>query len=98
MMLGHAANPFLHARVPRMTGQSRFLTFAWWNLHDFAHHDPAQASDPRWPKRQADYEAMRSRVLAALKEACGPDFPDLLAVCEITREAARDLASWLPGR
>ena len=79
-----------------MNGLPRFLTFGWWNLHDFAHYDAARSSDPRWPKLHAHYEAKRGRILAALQELFGKEFPDLLAVCEITREAAQDLAARLP--
>ncbi|MGH7172276.1 MAG: endonuclease/exonuclease/phosphatase family protein [Gemmataceae bacterium] len=79
-----------------MNGQPRFLTFAWWNLQDFAHHDPSRISDPRWPKRQVDYEAKRTRILIAFQEIFGKEYPDLLAVCEITREAAQDLTVRLP--
>src|SRR5262249_25265781 len=80
-----------------MSRQSRCLTFAWWNLHDFAHYDATRISDPRWPKRQADYEAKRDRILTAFQELFGEQYPDLLAVCEITREAAKDLSARLPA-
>jgi endonuclease/exonuclease/phosphatase family metal-dependent hydrolase len=80
-----------------MNGQPGFLTFAWWNLHDFAHHNAVRSSDPRWPKRHEDYEAKRNRILAAFQEVFGKEYPDLIAVCEITREAAQDLAARLPG-
>lgn len=80
-----------------MNRLGRPFTFAWWNLHDFAHHDPARHADPRRPKRAADYSAKRDRVLTAFEEAFYPMFPDLLAVCEITREAADDLTGRLPG-
>jgi endonuclease/exonuclease/phosphatase family metal-dependent hydrolase len=73
------------------------MTFVWWNLHDFAHYDAARSSDPRWPKRHADYEAKRVRILAAFREVFGEGYPDLLAVCEITREAAQDLLARLPA-
>jgi hypothetical protein len=73
------------------------LTFCWWNLHNFAHHDLARASHRRWPARQGDYEARRDRALAALAELFGKRYPHLLAVCEVTREAAHDLAGRLPG-
>ncbi len=36
------------------------------------------------------------RLLAAFQELFGEGFPDLLAVCEITREAAQDLTTKLP--
>jgi endonuclease/exonuclease/phosphatase family metal-dependent hydrolase len=76
-----------------MAGQKKTLSFCWWNLHDFAHYDAGQLSDPRWPRNPADYETKMRRVLAALQEMNAGRFPDLLAVCEITREAAADLAS-----
>ena len=76
---------------------ARFLTFAWWNLHNFSHFDAARSSHARWPKRPEDYEAKRDRILAALREIFGKDDPDLLAVCEITREAAQGLAAMVPA-
>lgn len=68
----------------------------WWNLHNFAHYDASQSSATRWPTSQADYEAKRDRVLVAFQEMFGKDYPDLIAVCEITRIAASDLANRLP--
>ena len=44
----------------------------------------------------AHYEAKKGRILAAFQELFGAQFPDLLAVCEITREAAQDLLAELP--
>ena len=79
-----------------MNGPRGSLTFSWWNLHDFAHYDAARSSDPRWPKSHAHYEAKKGRILAAFQELFGSQFPDLLAVCEITREAAQDLVAGLP--
>ena len=80
-----------------MNGQRRLLSFAWWNLHDFAHYDAARCGDARWPKRREDYEAKRGRILTAFQEAFENQYPDLLAACEITREAAQDLATRLPA-
>ena len=80
-----------------MNPPARSLTFAWWNLHDFAHFDAARDTERRWPKRLEDYEAKRDRVLAAFGELFGAGFPDLLAVCEITRDAARDLLARMPA-
>jgi endonuclease/exonuclease/phosphatase family metal-dependent hydrolase len=80
-----------------MKGQPRFLSFCWWNLHDFAHYDAARSSAKRWPKRRDDYEAKRDRVLMALQEVFGKEDPDLFAACEITREAAHELAARLPS-
>jgi hypothetical protein len=76
----------------------RFFSFAWWNLHNFAHYDRARISHPRWPRRRADAEAKRDRILAALGEVFGTSYPDLIAVCEITQKAASDLGARLPGR
>lgn len=76
-----------------MAGQRAALSFCWWNLHDFAHFDASRASERRWPKRAEDFEAKRDRILEALRELFARGFPDLLAVCEVTREAASDLSS-----
>jgi endonuclease/exonuclease/phosphatase family metal-dependent hydrolase len=64
------------------------LSFCWWNLHDFAHFDAERASDRRWPKREIDFTTERDRILAALREMFAGKYPDLLAICEVTREAA----------
>lgn len=79
-----------------MAKKKRLLRFAWWNLHDFAHFDRTRISRPRWPTRAAHSAAKRGRVLGAFAELFGSDFPDLLAVCEVTREAAEDLLPRLP--
>jgi endonuclease/exonuclease/phosphatase family metal-dependent hydrolase len=80
-----------------MAAQQRYLRFAWWNLHDFAHFDRNRRSHPRWPQRKSHHTTKRDRVLAALDELFGTDYPDLLALCEITREAAVDLRNSLPA-
>lgn len=81
-----------------MPRRRRHLRFAWWNLHDFAHFDPARISRrKRWPAREGQYEAKRDRVLAACDELFGGRYPDLLGVCEITRPAAADLLARLPS-
>ncbi|WP_088257563.1 endonuclease/exonuclease/phosphatase family protein [Fimbriiglobus ruber] len=80
-----------------MDERPHFLTFGWWNLHNFAHYDADRTSDPRWPRLLAHYEAKRTVILTAFQELFADEFPDLLAVCEITREAARDLTARLPG-
>lgn len=79
-----------------MTRQSQALKFAWWNLHNFRHYDPTKAADTRWPKRRAHYEAKRERVLTAFDQIFRDQYPDLIAVCEITRQAADDLVARLP--
>jgi endonuclease/exonuclease/phosphatase family metal-dependent hydrolase len=75
-----------------MAGQQTTISFCWWNLHNFAHFDAGRASEPRWPKRAEDFEGKRDRILATLKELFAGGFPDLLAVCEVTREGASELA------
>jgi endonuclease/exonuclease/phosphatase family metal-dependent hydrolase len=75
-----------------MAGQQAALSFCWWNLHNFAHFDASRASESRWPKRAEDFEAKRDRILTTLQEWFEGIFPDLLAVCEVTREAASELA------
>ena len=79
------------SREDRLAGKPVSLSFCWWNLHDFAHFDAGRASERRWPKRAVDFEAKRDRILETLQELFAGDFPDLLAVCEITREAASEL-------
>jgi hypothetical protein len=46
----------------------RMLTFCWWNLHNFAHYDPASSSKKRRWKRRSDYEAKKRRFHATFKE------------------------------
>jgi hypothetical protein len=90
------SRPSPGGRTRSMASQPHYLRFAWWNLHDFAHYDHTRRSHPRWPRRKADHAAKRDRVLAAFGELFGADYTDLLAVCEITREAAEDLRTRLP--
>src|SRR5947208_5665957 len=80
------------SRGNRMAGQQTALSFCWWNLRDFAHFDAGRASEHRWPKGAEDFEAKRGRILATLKELFAGGFPDLLAVCEVSREGASELA------
>lgn len=79
-----------------MTGSQATLSFCWWNLHDFAHFDASRASERRWPKRREDFEGKRDRILTTFQQMYAGGFPDLLAVCEVTREAAADLVSRMP--
>lgn len=73
------------------------LSFAWWNLHNFAHYDIDRHNERRWPTTHADYFAKRDRILEAFSELFGEDYPDILAVCEITRGAAEGLIQDLPS-
>jgi endonuclease/exonuclease/phosphatase family metal-dependent hydrolase len=45
----------------------------------------------------AHYEAKRDRILDVCNSYPGIGFPDILVVCEITREAAQDLVKRLPS-
>src|SRR3954470_21393343 len=81
------------SREDRMAGQQATLSFCWWNLHNFAHFDASRASERRWPKRAEDFEAKRDRILSTLQELGADGFPDLFAICEVTREAASELTS-----
>lgn len=73
------------------------LRFCWWNLHNFAHFDPSRVSSPRWPKSAQAFESKLDRIAACLPQLIGGDVPDLLGLCEITREAARSLTDRFPG-
>ena len=73
------------------------LTFSWWNLHNFAHYDAAQSVLKRRPKQLSHYEAKRDRILNVIQEFLKGAFPDIFAVCEVTREAALDLVTRLPS-
>jgi endonuclease/exonuclease/phosphatase family metal-dependent hydrolase len=88
--------PDLATKAVMMEPQSQ-LTFAWWNLHNFAHYDPGRSVLARRPKQLGHYEAKRDLILAAFHELTANGIPDLIAVCEITREAARDLVARLPS-
>src|SRR5262249_5880645 len=98
----HAAGGFPSQARPSpagtcMTAQPRTLTFCWWNLHNFAHYDAASSSKRRRWISQTDYAAKKRRFHDTFRELLPGDPPALLAVCEVTREAARELAVELPG-
>lgn len=79
-----------------MAKNVRFISFCWWNLHNFAHFDRSKTGHKRWPKSRKAYERKRDRIIEALQQLFKTSYPHLLAVCEITRAAARDLAVRLP--
>ena len=79
-------------REAAMSRQQSELSFCWWNLNSFAHFDENSSLVRRWPKQPENFEAKRDRILAALREIFSGGLPDLLAVCEVTREAAFELA------
>ena len=72
------------------------FTFLWWNLHDLAHHDPTRTVLDRRPKHLSDYELKRDRTFEVIRAISHGEFPDLIAVCEITRDAAVDFVGRLP--
>lgn len=67
------------------------LRFAWWNVQSFAHFDPNRVREERWPQSRAEYDAKCARVDAALRELIEQHPPDVLGLCEITEQAAKDL-------
>lgn len=67
------------------------LRFAWWNVQDFAHFDPAKASERRWPLTADEYAAKCRLIDAAFDSMFGTDPPDVIGLCEITEVAAREL-------
>ncbi len=81
-----------------MNEQRGLLTFAWWNLHNFAHYDVARCGDPRWPTRHADYEAKRDRILAAFQEVFGKEYPAGVVSTPIMRDEDGLPTAFEPGR
>lgn len=74
----------------------RQLTFVWWNVHDFAAFDPARSSSHRWPPCEEHFVEKQRRIITAISQLDGGRIPDLIALCEVTREAAESLATKLP--
>ncbi len=70
----------------------RHLRFVWWNVQSFGHYDTAWVADPRLPRSAGEYTAKRVRVAAALRAVLAEGGLDLIALAEITCEAAADLA------
>ncbi|HYR77133.1 MAG TPA: hypothetical protein VEM96_14970 [Pyrinomonadaceae bacterium] len=74
------------------------LEFLWWNVQDFAHFDISQATSTRWPKSRKEYLEKLRRVEAVLGLLVDNRPPKLLALAEITEQAAHDLRDRLfPG-
>ncbi|MGC4115839.1 MAG: hypothetical protein QM765_14835 [Myxococcales bacterium] len=77
----------------------RALRFLWWNLDHLNHYDATRAGEKNWPRSAAEHGAKRAaitQVLTAIANDSGR--PDLLALCEVTRQAAIDLRDRLfPG-
>jgi hypothetical protein len=71
------------------------LHFIWWNLCNFAHFDATKSALDRWPDQSSHYEEKRDRILGVIKSLNKPAYPDLIALCEITRLAAEDLVGKL---
>lgn len=67
------------------------LNFVWWNVQDFAHFDISQATYERWPKSKSEYLEKRRRVETVLGSLSANNRPQLLALAEITEQAANDL-------
>lgn len=71
------------------------LGIMWWNANNFFHFRPEEAKSreqSRWPQSREEYQEKCSRVDAALLEFFAIDGPPrILALGEITREAATQL-------
>ncbi len=65
--------------------------FVWWNVQSFGHYEDAWVTDPRLPRSPAEYAAKRERVAAVLRQLNAQEQLDLIALAEITSEAALDL-------
>ncbi len=73
-----------------MNGQSE-LRFAWWNVQNFAHHDPTKPIGGRWPRSQEEFDAKCRAIESAFDSIFGNSLPDLIGLCEITEMAAQEL-------
>lgn len=63
----------------------------WWNINDHYHFDPSKSGD-RWPKSAADYVEKCNRVISAFHAFFREHgSPKIIALCEITQQAALDL-------
>ncbi len=69
----------------------RELRFIWWNVCDFAHFDPAMAERDRWPSSHAMFQEKLRRIDQTLTGLYGDNLPELIGLCEMTREAAKAL-------
>jgi hypothetical protein len=63
----------------------------WWNINDHYHFDPSKSGE-RWPKSAADYLEKCNRVANAFDAFFRENnHPKIIALCEITKQAALDL-------
>jgi endonuclease/exonuclease/phosphatase family metal-dependent hydrolase len=79
------------ARRSRPGTADRSLRFVWWNVADFAHFDEGRAEEVRWPVRPEEYEEKCKRVDGVLRGLMEHGRPDVVALAEVTRQAAQDL-------
>lgn len=71
-----------------MLVQINSLNFIWWNAYNFAHFDIKRAGKPRWPASPAEFDEKLRRVEMVLT-AVNQDTPlQLIALAEVTDEAA----------
>ncbi len=62
-----------------MPKKKKALSFAWWNLHNFAkNYDATRTLAAAAAHLKRDYNNKQDRVVAALDSAFTGDFPDLL--------------------
>ncbi|HET6250382.1 MAG TPA: endonuclease/exonuclease/phosphatase family protein [Tepidisphaeraceae bacterium] len=71
---------------------SRPLRFLWWNVQDLAHFTPRMQAIERWPKSPDEYAAKLARVSEVIRSSSEKNgTPELVALAEVTLEAAADL-------
>jgi endonuclease/exonuclease/phosphatase family metal-dependent hydrolase len=69
----------------------RSLRFVWWNVADFAHFDQGRSGEDRWPPDPETYQAKCERVDGVLRTLSEQGPPDVVALAEVTQQAAQDL-------
>jgi endonuclease/exonuclease/phosphatase family metal-dependent hydrolase len=68
------------------------LTFAWWNVCNFAHFDTTKAGKDRWPSSRDEFEAKAQRIASVLNSCFrGTQGIDVIALGEVTKGAAEFL-------
>jgi Endonuclease/Exonuclease/phosphatase family len=69
------------------------LECLWWNVQDFAHFDPDRSAVKRWPESPEMYAEKMRRVIETVDAIDATETPDVIGLCEVTPQAARDLVT-----
>lgn len=67
------------------------IRLLWWNVESFAHFSVEHQDQHRWPVCLEAYSEKCGRVDAVLGEVMQGEVPDIIALGEITKNAAEDL-------